>query len=106
MVQPIPKPKFKKARKIKYPPLFSLGYCWGCHRTIGLERHHIYGGNPDRQHSEQYGLYVDLCHDCHLNVTDEKDKELVTRLKREGQKRFEEVHGHDLFIQIFGRSYL
>lgn len=101
-----PKQKKQKAQKIKYPSLFPLGYCWGCYREFGLERHHIYSGNPDRQHSEQYGLYVHLCHNCHLNVTDEKDKELITKLKTEGQKRFQSVHGAGEFERIFGRNYL
>lgn len=101
-----PKPSYKKPRKKKWPPLFELGFCWGCLCTISLERHHLYGGNPDRSHSEQYGLYVGLCHDCHRSVTDELDKELIVRLKREGQKRFEGVHGHDLWMQVFGRNYL
>jgi len=101
-----PKPVYKKPRKIKFSPLFELGYCFNCLRTYGLERHHIYGGNPDRQHSETYGLYVDLCHTCHLSVTDEKDRKLVTQLKIEGQKRFESIHGHEEFIKTFGRNYL
>jgi hypothetical protein len=100
------KPQRKKPRQKKHNPLFPLGYCWDCHRECGLQRHHVYGGNPDRRLSEQYGLYVDLCQKCHLNVTDEKDRELITRLKTEGQKRFEEVWGHDEFMRIFGRSYL
>ena len=101
-----PKPKFKKIPKKKYPPLFELGYCWGCHREYGLEKHHIYGGNPDRKHSERYGLYVHLCYACHLSVTDEKDNELITNLKTEGQKQFESVHGYGEFMRIFGRNYL
>lgn len=105
-VQQYPKPTYKKARKTKYPPLFELGYCWNCHRETGLERHHIYGGNPDRQHSERYGLYVSLCHICHRSVTDEKDRELIDRLKMEGQRRFQVVHGAGEFERVFGRNYL
>jgi len=101
-----PKPVYKKSKNVKYPPLFDLGFCWGCLCEYGLERHHIYGGNPDRKHSEDFGLYVDLCHKCHLNVTDEKDKELSIKLKQEGQRRFESIHGHDKFMLVFRRNYL
>jgi hypothetical protein len=101
-----PKPTYKKQRKIKHKVLFRRGYCYNCHRSYGLEEHHIYGGNPDRQHSDDYGLVVDLCHTCHLSVTDEKDQGLINELKQKGQQRFEAVHGHEEFMRIFGRNYL
>lgn len=116
MVNPLPKPKYSKIRKHKFPPLFDLGFCWGCHWKFSeynyrnLSRHHLYQGNPDRSHSEQYGLYVDLCGfgsvDCHLSVTDEKDQKLITYLQQEGQRRFEAVYGKGEFERIFGRNYL
>jgi hypothetical protein len=107
-----PKPKTKKRRVKKYPPMFPKGYCLRCDRLYGghnvkaLEQHHIYAGNPDRRHSDRYGLVVDLCHECHVIVTDEKDREFILWLKKEGQRRFEEKYGHDEFIRIFGRNYL
>jgi hypothetical protein len=101
-----PKPKQKRQKIHKHPPLFPLGYCWGCHREFGLDRHHIYGGNPDRQHSDRYGLYVHLCHKCHQSVTDELDRELIDGLHMEGQRRFESVHGAGEFERVFGRNYL
>ena len=30
-----------------------------------LEEHHIFGGNPNRKHSEKYGLKVYLCPEHH-----------------------------------------
>ena len=107
-----PKPKHTKVRKTKYTPLFPLGYCWGCREKYGqynyrsLERHHIYEGNPDRSHSEQYGLYVDMCNDCHRDMTDERDRQLKLRLKQEGQRRFVAVHGKREWMKVFGRDYL
>jgi hypothetical protein len=105
-VQSFQKPQHKKPRTKKYRPLFPLGFCWGCHCEYGLERHHLYGGNPDRRLSEQYGLYVSLCTECHRNVTDELDRELCTRLKQEGQRRFEAVWGHEKWMKIFQKNYL
>jgi hypothetical protein len=114
LVQQYPKPKCKRQKRIKYPPLFEMGYCHRCYTKHGLKRitglhvHHLYGGNPDRQHSEVYGLYVHECVDCHSIITDERDKEYIAYLKQEGQRRFEAVHEHgrDEFIRIFGRNYL
>jgi hypothetical protein len=107
LVQPKPKPTHRKAQRDKVQKIkFERGYCYNCHSTYWLEPHHIYGGNPDRQHSERYGLVVDLCHDCHLSVTDEKDQDLISRLQQDGQRRFEAVHGADKFKAVFGRNYL
>lgn len=100
------KPSYKKPHKPKYAPLFPLGYCWGCHTVQGLQIHHLYSGNPDRQHSDRYGLYVHLCQKCHQSVTDELDRELIDGLKMEGQRRFERVHGHKEWMEIFQRNYL
>lgn len=101
-----PKPAQKRQKVHRHPPLFPLGFCWACHRTIGLQKHHLYGGNPDRQHSERYGLYVSLCAECHRSVTDERNRKLIDRLKQEGQRRFEERYSRDEFYKIFGRYYL
>ena len=34
------------------------------------------------------------------------DRELDLSLKRECQRRFEKIYGHEKFMQVFGRSYL
>jgi hypothetical protein len=111
-VQPIPKPKFAKIRKKKNPPLFQLGYCWGCLEKYGeynyrnMERHHICSGNPDRQLSELYGLYVDMCNKHHDDMTNEKDRGLKMKLYQEGQRRLDAVHGEGKFMELFKRNYL
>jgi len=105
-VQQYPKSKHKQRKRAKNNPLFERGYCYNCHTTYQLQAHHCYGGNPDRQHSDDYGLVVDLCHTCHLSVTDEKDQQLISELQQEGQRRFEAIYGKDKFRQIFGRNYL
>jgi hypothetical protein len=116
MVHPFPKKHYKK-QKIKHePPLFPQGFCYRCYwlygikRTAGLDKHHIFGA-ANRPLSEQYGLYVPLCNEfqpeqCHLKVTNEKDREFITHLKQEGQRRFEERHTRQEFKEIFGRNYL
>jgi hypothetical protein len=101
-----PKPSYKRQRDKVQKIKFERGFCYNCHREYGLEPHHIYGGNPDRQHSDDYGLVVDLCHDCHLSVTDEKDQGLITRLQQDGQRRFEAIYGRNKFYEVFGRYYL
>lgn len=75
-----------------------------------LEEHHVFGGNPGRKLSTRYGLTVCL-HGikCHREGKDSvhKNRETREKLQREGQERFEEVHGtRKEFMDIFGRNYL
>ena len=69
-----------------------------------LDLHHIYAG-PNRKHSDTWGCWVWLRHDIHMRLHDE-DKELDKMLKRICQERFEELYGHEQFMDIFGKSYL
>ena len=83
--------------------------CFISGRTDALERYHCFGGNPNRKLSEKYGLWVWLNH-WHQNEPPagaHHNKEVMDYLHREGQKRFEEIHGsRDDFMRIFGRNFL
>ena len=69
-----------------------------------LDKHHIFTG-PRRKAAEKWGCWVWLRHDVHMRLHQE-DPELERRLKRECQKRFEELHSHELFMHVFGKNYL
>ena len=72
-----------------------------------LHKHHVYGG-ANRKNSEKYGCWVWLTPALH-NMSDEGvhfNREQDLRLKEECQKRFEELYGHEKFMQVFGRNYL
>lgn len=82
--------------------------CFLSGRTDALEKHHIFGG-ANRRLSEQYGLWVWLNHWHHNEppAGAHHNKEVMAYLHREGQKRFEELHGsREDFMRIFGRNYL
>ena len=66
-------------------------------------RHEVYGG-PNRQLSKKWGCWLPVLPAVHdlLHQRGEEDQEL----KVECQKRFEAEHGHEKFMQIFGRNYL
>jgi hypothetical protein len=34
------------------------------------------------------------------------NKDLDRKLKQETQEKFEELYGHDKFIEVFGRNYI
>ena len=85
--------------------------CFITKSTEGLDKHHIFFGNPDRQNSETYGLWVWLRHDMHIadspHRTPHNDREVDLMLKKIGQRAFEKVHGsREAFMRIFGRNYL
>jgi len=75
--------------------------------TQGLEKHHIYFGNPLRKLSDQYGCWVWLTSEEHRgNNGPHMNRETDLRLKRECQQEFESLYGHEKFMEVFGRSYI
>ena len=82
--------------------------CYICGRGGKLHKHHIFGGNPNRERSEQYGLTVHLCPDCHTEGKDavHKDAEIMEALHKIGQAAFEREHTREEFMRIFGKNYL
>lgn len=88
--------------------LQSSRECWFCGRVDGLERHHIYGGNPNRRISETNGFVVWLCHDHHNEPPYgvHFNREMSLALKRECQTAFEKTHSREEFMRLIGRNYL
>lgn len=77
------------------------------HKTCELERHHIYFGNPNRKLSERWGCW------CYLTAEEHQGdrgphhcRKMDLKLKKECQKKFEELYGREKFMQVFGRNYL
>ncbi len=82
--------------------------CYITGATSNLHRHHVYGGNPNRRLAEKYGCWVWLRADWHnmSNYGVHFNRKLDLAIKRETQRKFEKLHGHAKFIQVFGRNYL
>lgn len=70
----------------------------------GLDRHHVFAG-PRRKASEKWGCWVWLRHDIHMDLHD-RNSALDKMLKRICQERLEEIHGHETFMRVFGKSWL
>jgi hypothetical protein len=73
--------------------------------TNELHEHHIFEGKQ----SEKYGLKIWLCH--RHPTTDTRysihyQRQLDLELKQLAQKKFEELHSHEEFIEHFIKSYL
>lgn len=88
----------------------SVKRCIVCGRTDGLERHHVFFGNPRRTLSEKYGCWCWLCREHHqgdIGVHGKHGHELDQALKEYAQKMWEVEFGdRDAFIRTFGRSYI
>lgn len=81
--------------------------CYLCGRQTWLERHHIMSGTANRRLSEQYGLWVWLCHECHTGKNGAQyDREKNRRLKAEAQMCFEHMYGHDKWMTVFRKNYV
>lgn len=79
-------------------------YCYITGHTARLDRHHVFGGSR-RKAAEKWGCWVWLDHEIHMALHS-TNPELQQQLKQECQERFEDLYGHDVFMRVFGKSYL
>lgn len=113
-----PKPQTKKKRKKHRESLLQnkeSRICYLCARGGDyswkqvLEEHHIFGG-PNRHLSEEYGLKVYICPECHRTsaraVHQDPAGEANRYLQAAWQKAFEENFPELSFREIFGKNYL
>ena len=106
-------PKKTKAKKKRTSHPASIlgsrkGRCYLCGRYCQTEEHHIFGG-PNRTLSEQYGLKVYLCWECHQFGPHavHKDSAVMEELHRQGQEAFEnQIGSRTEFMRIIGRNWL
>lgn len=81
---------------------------YGLETTQGLHKHHIYEGWANREVSESMGAWVWLC-GYHHNLSNfgiHFNKERDLELKQEAQRKYEEDHTREEFMQLIGRDYL
>ena len=81
--------------------------CYICGNTQNLHDHHCFGA-ANRRWSEKFGLKVWLCANCH-NMSDRGvhfNKALRIELQQIAQRKFEETHTRQEWMDIFGRNYL
>lgn len=76
--------------------------------TTDLHEHHIFEGNANRRISESIGAKIFLC-GKHHNLSDygiHFNKDIDLEVKREAQKKYEENHSHEEFMEKIGRNFL
>ena len=90
--------------------------CFRRRMAYGSDTHHIFGG-PNRSLSDQDGLTVRLCRQCHDYLhCDKRSGDEMRKLKQLGQTKWEAYYGPKLeqqgkdprekFIKRHGRNYL
>lgn len=104
--------KEKAGKKRRHHPKNIMGsrkgLCYLCGKYGPTEEHHIFGG-PNRRLSEEYGLKVNLCLECHQTgaAAVHRNKETMQMLHELGQQAFEnQIGSRDGFMKIFGRNYI
>jgi len=82
--------------------------CFVCEIEYGLETHHVYMGNPNREISDKNGFTVKLCSTHHREGSQSahKNRNLDLTLKELFQRIYEENHSREEFIKLISRSYL
>lgn len=78
--------------------------CYITGSTVQLDKHHCFLGCR-RKAAEEWGCWVWLRHDIHMDAHD-RDGELLRRLQRDCQIEFERRWGHQKFMEVFGKNYL
>ena len=85
------------------------GECFLCGRYGEVQVHHLIPG-ANRKKSDEYGLTVTLCPDCHTlgPKSVHRNPEVMKVLKKYGQTMWMEKTGGTIedFIKEFGRNYL
>ena len=95
---------------MKYPPSIltnNLQECYICKTTMRVEVHHVLHG-ANRKNATKYGLVIGLCDKHHRNgrYAVHRNNVMDEQLIQIAQTKFEEIHGHDKWMEVFHKSFL
>lgn len=82
--------------------------CYITHRKYPLHEHHIFFGTGQRKISEANGFKVWLIPELHnmSGIGVHFNRLFDLKLKQDCQRKFEETHSREEFMQLIGRNYL
>lgn len=86
------------------------GKCFLCGKSCRTEKHHVFEGSGRRKLSEDYGLWVYLCHWCHNEPPDgvhfnkTRDLDLKAQAQRIAMKNYSWTV--EQFRKRFRRNYI
>lgn len=82
---------------------------YGIHNNIDLHKHHFMHGTANKKLAEKYGLWAYVCNTRHHEYGPESphgNPDVDRELRKIAQEKFEELHGHDKWMEVFGKNYL
>lgn len=82
--------------------------CYLSGRDYDLVKHHIFRG-ADRKTADKNGFWVWLNQEWHTGqygIHKTGNEDLLKALQKEAQKKYEETHTREEFMNLFGRSNL
>ena len=83
----------------------DLNKCFVCGRPFPQIHHCMNGAN--KRNAEKYGLILPLCINHHTGAEGVHAKpERMLACRQMAQRKFEEEHTRDEWIDLFGKSYL
>lgn len=95
--------KIKKLERNRWSIITDdLSRCYECGKPA-VNLHEVYEGSY-RVRSMENGMVLPLCYQCHIKI--HYDRNLALKYKMMFQKKFEESHTRDEFIDLFVKSYL
>ena len=81
--------------------------CYFTGDTRYLEKHHCLMGSANRKKAEEYGLWVWLSHSMHMSIHQNHNYyKYRLYLEQQAQRKFEEIYGHEKFMEEFHKNYL
>ena len=80
--------------------------CYFCARYGNLEKHHCIHGTANRKLADEDGLFVWLCHNCHMRLHDQGigDKGLQIVAEKAWMQRYGKTE--EDFIKRYGKNYI
>ena len=80
--------------------------CYFCARYGNLEKHHCLHGTANRRLADEDGLFVWLCHRCHMQLHDKGigDKGLQIVAEKAWMQRYGKTE--EDFIKRYGKNYI
>lgn len=113
-----PKQPKKKKKRIRHPASVIYqepGTCYLCVRLHGnyaqhksLHKHHAFGGNQNRDISEENGFWVKICWQHHTygpeSVHNNADN--LRLIQKDVQREYEKTHSRQQFMDLIGRNYI
>ena len=81
----------------------DMDHCIECGKIANHIHHCLYGNK--RKQCDEDRLVVPLCYKCHHDLH-EVNSDLALKYKQLAQMKYEEINGHERYMQRYGKNFL